>query len=268
MTDQLDDAVLAAYVDGELTPDQLAEVEKALIHDPQARRKVTRMREVKALLRSTCAEENYQDVPDRLLRSLRPKRQSGTRMPVWVRQAVAAVFLLSAYAGVDHLIHSRWHYHPVSAEDPQNAMLDEIAEYHAIYARETEHLAEVPAERKDHIEEWLGDRLGRKFLVPDLSDFGLVFAGARLLAIARQPVAQLLYTPENGAPIAVCVTFGDDADTPLDISRREGMNLGLWKESGYAYVVVGEITDGKLQQVAGAVDVRMGLRLNKPSAPT
>lgn len=268
MTDQLDDAVLAAYVDGELTPDQLAEVEKALIHDPQARRKVTRMREVKALLRSTCAEENYQDVPDRLLRSLRPKRQSGTRMPVWVRQAVAAVFLLSAYAGVDHLIHSRWHYHPVSAEDPQNAMLDEIAEYHAIYARETEHLAEVPAERKDHIEEWLGDRLGRKFLVPDLSDFGLVFAGARLLAIARQPVAQLLYTPEHGAPIAVCVTFGDDADTPLDVSRREGMNLGLWKEGGYVYVVVGEIANEKLRQVAGAVEARMGLRVNKTPAPT
>jgi anti-sigma factor RsiW len=259
MTDQLNDELLAAYVDGELTPDQLAEVEKALIHDPQARRKVTRMREVKALLRSTCVEENYQDVPDRLLQSLRPKRQSRTRVPVWLRQAVAAMFLLSVYTGIDHLIHTRWNYHSVSTEDPQNAMLDEIAEYHAIYARETEHLAEVPADRKDHIEEWLGNRLSRKFLVPDLSSIGLTFAGARLLGIARQPVAQLLYTPAQGVPIGVCVTFGDAAETPLEVSRREGMSVGVWKEHGYVYVVVGEIPEQRLREVAGTVAPRMEL---------
>jgi anti-sigma factor RsiW len=268
MTDQLDDAILAAYVDGELSSDQLAEVEKALIHDPQARRKVTRMREVKALLRSTCAEENYQDVPDRLLRSLRPKRQSGKRVPVWLRQATAAVFLLSAYAGVDHLIHSRWDYHSVSTEDRQNAMLDEIAEYHAIYARETEHLAEVPADRKDHIEEWLGDRLSRKFPVPDLSSIGLTFAGARLLGIARQPVAQLLYTPAHGVPIALCVTFGDAAETALEVSHREGMSVGFWKEHGYVYVVVGEIPEQRLREVAGTVAPRMEPQVTQNPAPT
>jgi anti-sigma factor RsiW len=176
-----------------------------------------------------------------------------------LHNAAAAVLLLSIYAGADQLIHSRWGYHPVSAEDTQNAMLDEIAEYHAIYAHETEHLAEVPAARKDHIEEWLGNRLNRKFRVPDLSSVGLAFAGARLLAIARQPVAQLLYTPEHGAPIAVCVTFGDDTDTALQVSRREGMNTGLWKEGGYAYVVVGEVPSEKLRQVASAVNAQMRL---------
>jgi anti-sigma factor RsiW len=76
MTDRLDDAILAAYVDGELSPNQLAEVEKGLIHDPQARRKVARMREVTALMRSTCTEERYQDVPDTLLQVLRRKPQA------------------------------------------------------------------------------------------------------------------------------------------------------------------------------------------------
>lgn len=268
MSDHLDDGILAAYVDGELAPDQLAEVEKTLIYDPQARRKVMRMRKVKALLRSTCTEDKYQNIPEKLLQDLRPNRESRTRVPVWLHHAVAAVVLLLIYSGADRLIHSSWETHPVSAEHTQDMMLNEIAEYHTIYARETEHLAEVPAERKDHIEEWLGDRLNREFLVPDLSSVGLTFAGARLLAIARQPVAQLLYTPEKGAPIAVCVTFGDDADTPLDVSHREGLSVGLWKADGYAYVVVGELPNEKLRQIANAVDARMGLRENKSSAPT
>jgi anti-sigma factor RsiW len=111
---------------------------------------------------------------------------AGRCVPVRLRQAVAAVFLLSVYAGVDHLIHSRWESHSFSGQDTQNAMLNEIVEYHAIYARGTQHLAEVPADRKDHIEKWLGDRLSQEFHVPDLSSMGLPFAGARLLGITRQ----------------------------------------------------------------------------------
>jgi anti-sigma factor RsiW len=91
---------------------------------------------------------------------------------------------------VDHLIHSRWESHSFSGQDTQNAMLNEIVEYHAIYARGTQHLAEVLADRNDHIKEWLGDRLSREFHVPDLSSMGLALVGARLLGITRQTVAQ------------------------------------------------------------------------------
>src|SRR5216684_1741531 len=49
--------------------------------------------------------------------------------------------------------------------DFSERLLDEIADYHVLYAREDEHLVEVPADRREHIEAWLGDRLEREIRV-------------------------------------------------------------------------------------------------------
>src|SRR5205807_886539 len=47
-------------------------------------------------------------------------------------------------------------------------LVDEVASYHQIYSRETRHLVEVPADQADHLAAWLGKRLERKLVVPDL----------------------------------------------------------------------------------------------------
>src|SRR3954468_7961377 len=98
--------------------------------------------------------------------------------------------------------------HPF-ATDERAEFMAEVAKYHSVYARETEHLAEVPASRKDHIEEWLGARLERKLSVPDLSPAGWTFEGGRRLVEDDQPIAQLLYVAPGRQPIAVCITRSD-----------------------------------------------------------
>jgi anti-sigma factor RsiW len=257
MTVFIDDATLAAYVDGELDPAQLREIDRLLIGDPKARYKVRRMREATALLRAACAESHFQDVPDRLL-ALAEKRSMPARAP-WLRRMMAASVLLISLIGADHILdHHVWPDETIAMAGNRQVMLDEIAAYHLVYARQTEHLAEVPAERREHIEAWLGSMLNRTLKVPDLSSQGLKFEGARLLAIDAHPVAQLLWSREHGDPIAICVTFGAPQRRPLDIEHHRGLNVGVWDENGYTYVVVGALTEDSVRRIAAKVDTDIG----------
>jgi anti-sigma factor RsiW len=257
MTVFIDDATLAAYVDGELDPAQLREIDRLLTGDPQARYKVRRMRETTALLRAACAESHFQDVPDHLL-ALAEKRSMPARSP-WLRRMMAASVLLISLIGADHILdHHVWPDETVAMAGSRQVMLDEIAAYHLVYARQTEHLAEVPAERREHIEKWLGSMLNRTLKVPDLSSQGLKFEGARLLAIDAHPVAQLLWSREHGDPIAICVTFGAPHRKPLDIEHHRGLNVGVWDENGYTYVVVGALTEDSVRRIAAKVDTDIG----------
>ena len=249
--------MLAAYVDGELDPAQLREIDRLLTGDPQARYKVRRMRETTALLRAACAESHFQDVPDRLM-ALAEKRSMPARAP-WLRRMMAASVLLICLLGADHILdHHVWPDETVATANNRQVMLDEIAAYHLVYARQTEHLAEVPAERREHIEAWLGSLLNRTLKVPDLSSQGLKFEGARLLAIDAYPVAQLLWSREHGDPIAICVTFGAPQRKPLDIEHHRGLNVGVWDENGYTYVVVGALTEDSVRRIAAKVDTDIG----------
>ena len=101
-----------------------------------------------------------------------------------------------------------------------------MADYHAVFVRETDHLVEVPASRRDHIEAWLGNRVGYPLHVPDLRDQGLEFVGARLLAAVGQPVAQLMYTTATGDRVALCVTEqGAEASTKLQRISEGGFDV-------------------------------------------
>jgi anti-sigma factor RsiW len=52
-------------------------------------------------------------------------------------------------------------------------LLEEVSACHGVFARETDHLVEVPASRSSELSAWLGDRLGRKLNIPDLSSAGV-----------------------------------------------------------------------------------------------
>jgi anti-sigma factor RsiW len=261
MTGQVDDALLAAYVDGELGSDQLAEVEQLLARDAEARQTVEQMRRVNALLRTTFSEQRFLPPPAKFLaltagpRSVaEPKQPRRIMANRWMRPAVAASLLVLAFIGGHYVSPARWEQ-TQAIEDPRTELLDEIAEYHVIYARETEHLVEVPAERQDHIEEWLGARLNRKLAVPDLSRQGLEFAGARMLVLAGNPVAQLVYTRDTGTPVAFCIAFGEEGSTPLTIDELHGMTVGYWDRGGYTYVIVGALSQEAIRHIAAEVEV-------------
>jgi anti-sigma factor RsiW len=246
---ELSDELLVAYVDGELTAPERAAVKARLKDDEAARDKVRSLEETAKLLRMA-----FEDEPVATVTPLHPRigRHRLARAPVLTGvAAAAAVVVLMVGTG---LVGTPW------KPDERAHFMADVAAYHALYAAETEHLVEVPAERQAHIEEWLGARLKRTLSVPDLSSQGWKFEGGRLLAEGGNPIAQLLYTAPGRQPIAVCVTFSDrNGSSPVRYDPGDGLQVMAWDDRGYLYMVVGALVPTELERITGWVRNHFGI---------
>lgn len=118
--------------------------------------------------------------------------------------------------------------------------MEAIASYHRVYARQTRHLVEVPANETPHIEAWLTKETGAKIKVPDLAASGFAFQGARLLVAADKPVAQLIYTDAGGKVLALCALQSDKQADGFETKLFDGVEMVRWTEPGAAWVAVGD----------------------------
>jgi anti-sigma factor RsiW len=256
---ELTDELLVAYVDGELSAEARAAVQALVAQDPVAQCKVKDMQDTAALLRATFEDSGSNDSgPKDNVVPLKPDRRvrSFGKHPLISSFAAAAAIALVVGTGL--------FMRPFAADERAEFMAD-VAAYHAVYAQETEHLAEVPASRKDHIEEWLGKRLDRKLSIPDLSAEGWAFEGGRLLAEGDQPIAQLLYTAPGRQPIAVCITHSDQPPSKTTESKTteydpgKGIRVAAWDAEGYLYIVVGALEKPELELLAEQVRRHFGI---------
>jgi anti-sigma factor RsiW len=232
----LDDTLLMAFADGELDAAMAKEVMASIAHDEDAQDKVRQFRRSTQLVRAVFEQPHFRAaMPARrvsLLSRAMPRPSSWSSHSLMA--ASLALFLLGMGAG-GGLTMVR------SGPSFGDRLLDEVADYHTLYAREAEHQVEVPAIRLAHIESWLGNRLHRKLTVPDLSAHGLTFVGARLLGVDGTPVAQLLYQApgREHEPVAFCIAPEMGADEAARGEVYAGMQEVTWNRSGYRYVLAG-----------------------------
>jgi anti-sigma factor RsiW len=143
------------------------------------------------------------------------------------------------------------------APSERAGLLEEAAGYHEVYSRETAHLVEVPADQSEQLTAWLGERVGRDIKVPDLADAGLRFAGGRMLVVNDRPIAELMYTREEGLPIAVCVSRIDGKPWLMGVDQHDGLRIASWAKDGYAYLVVGELDEATVKDLAWRVKAQI-----------
>ncbi|MEL6125304.1 MAG: anti-sigma factor [Pseudomonadota bacterium] len=246
---------LSAYLDGELDPGEAAAIEARLETDADARA------ELEALMNAdTLAEEEFEamlkePVPFALAQQIKAAEMpvaapaAPPRRPIW--STIAASLVLVALGGVGGYL---------AKGDPppvQTGWLADIADYHAVYASQTRHLVEVGADEAEHLQTWLGSSVETPFSIPDLSAHGLTFQGGRLLVANAKPVAQLMYTRDDGAVIALC--FQRSSRPPGDGAFKEqtlnGFDFISWTADGADYVVIGPGETPDLQAIADSAAV-------------
>jgi len=245
----IDDALLVAYVDGELDPVTRRRVDDLLEQNAAVRDRVAMFRRSGDLLRSAFSEAEYLAPPERMAARTReilkpklPPRRAWWALPVAAAIAglVIGNLVLPPNLGVGQSASSKLDY-----------LLEEVREYHAVFARETEHAVEVPASRRDHIEAWLGNRVHYPFTVPDLTARGLMFLGARMIAIGGGVVAQLMYVDRDGEHIAICVAFTEDKlDAPMQSIQKADLRVMGLAEGHHAFVVAGPKFNPELEPIA------------------
>lgn len=128
--------------------------------------------------------------------------------------------------------------------------LSDIADYHAVYAGQQRHLVEVPASEADHIETWLTATIGAQVTIPDLTDQGLTFQGARLLVAAGKPVSQLMYTDALGRVVALCQIQTAQPRSGFADSQAEAFHLVSWGGSDANFVIIGDKDRTDLTEIA------------------
>jgi len=264
------DVRLSAYIDGEVNEAERKELEQLVARDDEARRVFDMLQAGNAFGNKAFEEFLHDPVPLSLVRRIKqgpgvnPKiervvtatpRQAKQRL--WPRALAASVALLLVGGSTGFIIGK------TSNDDTQpvnlaaaRTWLDDIADYHRVYARQTaEHLVEVPASAEGKIEGWLASNVGVNFSLPDLSDKGLTFEGARLLVAAGKPVAQLMYRDQDGDVFAICFlkSTPGSTDGKMTESMRDDIAMISWQKAGASYVVVGPSSDANLHQLATAV---------------
>lgn len=247
---------LSAYLDGELDPAEARSVEAMLESDPALQAELDALIAADALAQEQFDAVLDDPVPLALAQKIRAlpvgMAASGpAKRPVW--GALAASLALFVFGGMGgYMLKDR--ISPAGTLAAQAGWLNDIADYHAIYAGQQRHLVEVGADESDHLKQWLGATVGVAFSIPDLKGFGLTFEGGRLLVANGRPVAQLMYRQADGTVIALCLQSSPNGDTASPPSFKEqtikGFDFVSWKANGAAYVVVGPGGQSGLAEMA------------------
>lgn len=227
MNQRLDPFQLHAYVDGELAPDDVAAIERALVLDPAAASEVAALQAQKRALHARF--DPVLSEPHRLSfgaarTGLFSSRES-TWMPPrrWIGAAVAATLILVSgiatgwlargHVDLRNAVALRAHDAPASgagdiaASDARFGDFVHVAAIsHAIYTPEVRHAVEVPAADEAHLVAWLSKRLDAPLIVPHLGDAGWNLLGGRLLPAQVGPVAQFMYQDGRGRRLTLAVS--------------------------------------------------------------
>jgi anti-sigma factor RsiW len=250
----IDDTLLVSYLDGELDETTARLVEDQFDSDSAVRDRMALLQMTDELLREAMEIPQHTGVSPALrarVDSLFKRRRPPMSRRIIISLAVAAIIGGFVVAGPDIVRHL-----PFGSGDNNTVayVLNEVAEYHAIYAYETEHLVEIPASRQAELESWLSRRVKFAFSAPDLRAYDLEFRGGRLLAIDRQPVAQLMYTGKDGAVVAVCIALtAAGADSKLQQQQDDDLTTFGKGVGHHVFVVAGPSSNGNLRAIAEAM---------------
>ncbi len=101
------------------------------------------------------------------------------------------------------------------------------------------------------IEGWLALQLRRPMAVPDLSEHGWSYEGARLLGSADgPPLAMLLYADAEERPASLTIVRDGSGEGPLEISKEGGLDLLEWREERHAFYLASEAGEEALTTIA------------------
>jgi anti-sigma factor RsiW len=247
---RISQAELHAYVDGELEPDERAEVEASLAAAPADIEMARELRELNEALRRRYADRIEQPLPPPLRKTLtRFERRRRLRLLPAGRLAAAAVLLIAAgaagYLGRALLVEPR---------GPELAFVATALGAHTVYVPEVRHPVEVRADEA-HLVRWLAKRVGADVRAPSLGSFGWQLMGGRLLPDQRGlPAAQFMYEDASGRRLTLYVRKETGLNnTSFRFYERDGFGSFYWIDQPLAYALSGRVSREELSNLANSV---------------
>ena len=235
-------ALLLAYVDGQLGDAERGQVEVYLRDNPAAAAEVAAWQRQDEAIAALFAPVN-EALPARLDPRLIGKGRSSA--PEWLRHAAAAVLLLSIGSGAG------WLANDLVPASSGPTLLGEAATAHLLYTREVRHAVEVTAGEGEHLQSWLSKRLDHPLTIPDLREAGFALLGGRLLPATQGPAAQFMYENGAGERLTLYVVGSSESGRgELRFSKLDDLDAVAWEDGGISCALVGNLAPEALKRLA------------------
>ncbi len=259
----------SAQLDGQLSEAESAALDALLESDPQAKAKVDALRKANDMGRQQFEAMLKEPVSLDLVRSIKTASQprrvvqlaETSRRTIRLRPTLTTVIVSSAMmfalgAGAGYMFGARPSMTTYAdiAGDPGKAWLDDVTSHYRLFSRQSRHLVELPANESAHIVEWLMATTGVSFRIPDLTEDGLEFIGARLYSAGGRPVGQLVYRNRDSEVIAISFAKSlAPTDTEMHEVIRDDIGLVTWQGLQASYVLTGPSSDAFLDTLAAKI---------------
>ena len=247
---------LRAYVDGELPAQLRQEVEVAMVSDPALVAQVDALFASRLPYQSAFSQEPLAGVPPALQARVAELAAVATashevalagapgRMPQpaggspWMWLAMLLASLAVVYAAATQNRRG-------GAADIE-PWVQKVSSYHSMYARETVTDGGIGRVQTQALQRRLRQQ-GLELQIPELSAQGLSFFRAQQLQLDGRMVLQLVYLPEHGLPVALCLT-------PMAAQQErsvavDGLQALTWHARGWAYLLVGSLPAAQMEKI-------------------
>jgi anti-sigma factor RsiW len=272
---KMDSILLMAYVDGELSVEECQEVEKEIAVSPDAAEFVAQLQTARLPYAEAFAQQKLPPVPDSLTeavaamarahaqRTTTPGANDATvapnaftppSAPVRSRLRIAPQWLAVAFVAGLFCYGVGMRFLPgvgagststptatlAEANPDASSWVAAAAGYQQLYSRDTVAQVPVNAEVTALTVDEIQHQDGLNVRIPDLSAAGLTFKRVQRLRYDDKPLVQIVYLPQQGGPIALCVMKEAKPDAALAEHRIDSMNVVTWRHADLSYALIGK----------------------------
>jgi anti-sigma factor RsiW len=228
---------LHAYVDGRLPEDRERHIAAWLTTAPEHAERVRAWQAQRAGLRSALSDPPPEN-PALSVPALLADRLYRARRSVWRPLAASILLSLALGGAAGWALRGRTLLH--GADQPLALLEQEAAATHAVYAADRRHPIEVGADQREHLAQWLSNRLDRHVAPPELAQAGWHLLGGRLLATENgRPAALFMYADDHGQRLSVLMQAVEQGAGTQAAERQFGeLNGAAWVAHGVGYAVI------------------------------
>jgi anti-sigma factor RsiW len=246
------EALVDAYVDGELSAQESVAFERALEGCPQCRRRLEEARALAALLRELPAGRAPDLLGARLERELTaivgaPRRPAAAPPSMPLRRlAVAASLVVALGLG--------WMGGRLSGGS-DGAEAELVSTYLRVAA--SDHAVDVASTDRHTVKPWFAGRIDYSPPVHDLTASGFPLEGGRLDVAAGRKISVLVYR-RNRHRIVLALWPEAGADSVPRVVERNGFTLAEWRHGGFALRAASDVAVNEMTAFASALDRAAG----------
>lgn len=238
----IDDNVLLAYVNDSLPPDQRDTLEAILAEAPALRDKVNALQASRLPYQAAFAAQSLPDMPQHLHDKIMdmisvseaapaaPHHSMRDRMKMWGGLAAAVMVGIGIHAGGVAVFDK--------PEKPD--WITQVANYQRMYVRDTVQMVSADPVASKDVMNRLYEQNRIRLDIPDMSALGLQFKRVQRLSAGNRPVVQMVYLPQKGGPVALCVIPENGPDVAPHNKLVASMETVSWRRNGLAYVLLSD----------------------------